>query len=461
MFFKKGDFKILIGLAIPLLMGGIIESSLGLTSNIFLAQLGTETFAAGSLVAWFFATLMVIIWGIFTAVSVLVSRYDGAKDVKSISLVMRDSMWMSLLFLIPITLLIWNLAPVLIYLGQKPFIISRATPYMHALAWSVLPDFISLALLQFIVGLGQTRVNLIFTMLWVPINVFCNWIFIFGKFGLPEMGVAGLGWGTTTAFWLLTLALIIYLALRPIYRQYWPEFFTWSKPAYLWELIKVGLPMGLMFFVEVGFFFVLALVMGTKGKDILAANQAAMQFLGFFVTLSFYTAQAVTVRMGNQLGAKQPDVANRAAYAGLIIAFTLLFTVSLFEWLFPSVFLAVDFGHGNHHGDIAVVIDTAIKFLAIGAIFQVIESLRITMFGALRALKDTAYTLFTSFIAFWCVAVPLGFILDIYTPLKAYGFWWALTASSLVNLGLLYFRFKKKMRCEINQPTDSNVDSTN
>src|SRR3990167_1946333 len=117
MYFQKGDFKVLFGLAVPLLLSSFIEASLGFTSSIFLAHLGPVALGAGSLIVWFFATLMVIIWGLFTAVSFLIH----------------------------------NMSPVLLLLGQQPFVISRALPYLHALSWTVLPDFISLILLQFII----------------------------------------------------------------------------------------------------------------------------------------------------------------------------------------------------------------------------------------------------------------------------------------------------------------------
>lgn len=119
MFFKKGDFKILIGLAIPLLLSGAIESSLGFTSNVFLAHLGPLALGAGSLIVWFFATLMVIIWGIFTAVSILIANYHGANNNEAIGLVLRDSIILAILLTIPTALLIYHLSPVLIDLGKN------------------------------------------------------------------------------------------------------------------------------------------------------------------------------------------------------------------------------------------------------------------------------------------------------------------------------------------------------
>ncbi len=440
---SKNDFKNLISLAIPLILSGLMESSIGFISSVFLAKLGPLELAAGSLASWGFATLMIIMWGLLTAVSVLVSRYFGAKDTKAIGAVLRDAIFLGLILVIPSTLLIWNAAPILTLLGQKAAIVSQAVPYLHALAWGILPDFISLILLQFIIGLGQTRINLIFTLAWVPVNVMLNYVFTFGKFGFPALGMAGLGWGTTASYWILALLLIAFMGSRKIYRPYLKASWEKFKPTHVAELFKVGLPMGLMYALEIGFFFTMALIMGQYGIKEIDANQITMQYLGLFVTVVFATAQAVTVRMGHQIGAKNYQGANRAAYAGLILSFGLTFLAACSEWFLPRQLIAVDLG-GMSISD-SELIALTIQFLAIAAVFQLTESLRITLFGALRALEDTRFTLFTSFIAFWCIAIPMGFMIDKLFHFDASSYWVGLTLSGMMSVSLLYWRFRRMM----------------
>lgn len=443
MYFQKGDFKVLFSLAVPLLLSGFIEASLGFTSSIFLAHLGPVAFGAGSLIVWFFATLMVIIWGLFTAVSVLVSSHHGAGDNQAIGLVLRDSIGLGVLLAIPVSLLIYKMSPVLVFLGQKPFVVARALPYLHALSWTVLPDFISLILLQFIIGLGKTRVNLIFTLMWVPINILFNYLFIFGKLGFHRYGIAGLGWGATASFSLLTILLCIYLIASVSYQRYWEGFKRRTKPQYFGELIKIGLPIGFMVCLEVACFFTITLIMGTIGVNELAANQLTMQYVGFFGTLSFTIAQAVTVRMSNQLGAKHADIANRAAYVGIVLSVGFILIVVCLEWFYPHVLIALDFNPNQIHN--AIMINMSIKFLAVAAIFQLVESVRIPLFGALRALKETNFTLFTSFIGFWCIGIPSGNFFHKYLGVGVYGYWLGLALGAVINALLLYWRYRKKI----------------
>ena len=451
---QKSDVKVMLGLAVPLIITGFLESSIGFTSNFYLAHLGPQYLAAGSLVAWFNATIMIILWGVLMAVSVLISHLDGAKDSQAIAWVLRDGIYLSVLLVVPTFILIYNLAPILLLLGQKPSLVVLAVPYMHALAWSVIPDFVGLCLLQFLTGLGHTRTYLLITLCWVPVNLLCNYMFTFGKLGAPDLGIAGLGWGTTISYWVTVIALVIYLPLKKCYRQYFWVFKQFSKPRYLGELLKVGLPIGFMWFVEVAFFFCLALIMGHHGVVLLDSSQITMQYVAFFVSIAFSVAQAITVRMGNQLGAKHYQNAYRALYAGALVSVLGIVIPVLLYWFAPQYLINLDIN--PQHTNSAAISAYVIKFFAIAAVFQLIEALRISLFGALRALKDTRFTLFTSFITFWCISLPIGYVLADLFHVGPSGYWWAMVLGAACNTLLLLFRYRSKFAQFIeNQPAGS------
>lgn len=324
--------------------------------------------------------------------------------------------------------------------------VARASPYLHALSWTVLPDFLSLVLLQFIIGLGKARTNLIFTMLWVPINIAFNYIFVFGKLGIHKYGIAGLGWGATASFTLLTVLLTIYININHDYKKYLISFWDKSKPTYLIELLKVGLPLGFMFCLEVACFFTISLFMGNMSATALEANQLTLQYMGFFGSLMFAIAQAITVRAGNQLGAKQIDVANRAAYAGITVTFCYALIVALTFWLIPHKLIALDFNNSKVNSE---MITMAIKLFSVVAIFQLIESIRIALFGALRALKDTKFTLLSSLIGFWGVGIGIGYVFYHYLKIGPNSYWWALSLGAALNAVLLLWRYRRKIAATV------------
>jgi MATE family multidrug resistance protein len=393
--FSRLEFHSLLKLAIPLVLNGFLEASVGFSSTYFLAQLGALELAAGALAQWVFFTMMVILWGTLCSVSVVVAQKYGQKNETAIAQVLRDGLILALLMSLPTVLLLRNIGPILLLAGQEPSTVHLAVSYMRALSWGMAPDFIMLVLGQFLIGMGHTRTTLFFTLLWVPLNIVSNYAFMFGKFGLPTLGMAGIGWGTSFAFTVMAVVLFSYLYANKKYRPYIAQAFRWTKPSFLIELCQVGIPMGSMYCIEVGFFMTLTLIMGHWGASILAANQITLQFSGLFSVATFSIAQAVTVRMGHTLGANQPNQAERSAYIGMGMALAFMSLVALGWWIVPEMFIGFDLNLSDPRN--ADIIHYAKQFLAIGAFFQLIETIRFVLFGALRGLKDTRFTLLVDF----------------------------------------------------------------
>ncbi|MEO8401008.1 MAG: MATE family efflux transporter [Gammaproteobacteria bacterium] len=440
----KNDFSPLLKLAIPLIITTVVQSGVTFLGNTFLAHLSEQAFAAGALVSWLFFTLINLLLGTFNAVNILVAHKFGENDHRGISLVLRDGFLLAMLLIIPTFLLLWNISFICSLLGQKPELIALATLYLHALAWGLLPKFILMVLFEFLIGLGHTRVSMSFNLASIPLYIFFSYALIFGKLGFPELGIAGAGWGMTVSDWIAATILCLYINYSQSYRAYVKSIFTWSAPFYLWEIIKLGLPIGLMFTIEVGFFFAVTLFMAVISIASLAANQIVMQYLGLLIDIILSLAQAMTVRMGHHLGANQPKIAERTSYAGIILSTIIMIIIAFFYWFSSDALISVDFNLYDPRN--AETIYLAKKFLFIAAFFQILEAIRIALFGSLRGLKDTRFSLFTSIISFWCVALPIGCLLAFWFKIGGSGFWVGMVIGTICSVPLLYGRFKRKMR---------------
>ena len=430
-------------LSIPLVLTGLLQSSMSFFENIFLAHLGPHVLAAGALVAWLFWTLISIIFGAFSSVNILVAHKHGAKDIEGISHVLRDGLILAILLAIPTFLLIWNIAPLFKLFGQSPALVALAMTYLHALAWGLFPKFILIVFYEMLIGLGHARVITIFTMLTIPLYILFSYTLIFGKLGLPMLGIAGAGWGMTIGDWFSAICLCLYVFLNKQYRCYLISIFNFKTHSYLCEMLKLGMPVGAMYGVEVCFFFAVTLLMGLISIQTLAANQVTMQFLGPLIGIIFSIAQAMTVRMGHELGANHPEEASRAGYAGMVVVTIFMSIVAIFYWLIPEVLIAIDFN--IHIPQNFKTIQYAKEFMFIAAFFQLFESIRIAMFGALRGLKDTRFPLLASVISYWCIALPIGYVLSIYLKLGGIGFWYGMVVGAVFSSTLLFKRFKSKI----------------
>ncbi len=435
----KHDFSPVLKLAIPLILTGAFQSSLGFFENIFLAHLGREVLAASALVSWLFFTMISIIFGTLSSVNVLISHRYGAKDHEGVTLVLRDAFLLALLLTLPTFLLFWYASDILSLFGQKPELVALAKLYLHALAWGLFPKFLLIVSFELVIGLGHSRTIMVFTILSIPLYILFSYVLIFGKFGFPMLAIAGAGWGMTFADWIIATIVCILLWLSKTYKRYIRSIFTLVKPFYLWELLCIGVPMGAMFCVETGYFFLMTLAMGWISVATLAANQIAFQYLGFLTSVVFSISQALTVRMGHLLGANEFNGAKRSAYAGIILSLVFMLLIAQLYWFFPGILISVDLNINNHANSETVHLATL--FLFICGFFQIFESIRLSLFGALRGLKDTKFTLITSIIGFWCISLPIGYLFSIPLSFGGAGFWWAMVAGAFCSVILLYKRF--------------------
>ncbi len=439
----KNDLSPLIKLAVPLAVTALVQSSIWFFQTLFLAHVSVETLAASSLVNWFFGTVAVILFGTLSSINILVAYKHGANDDEGIMRVARDGILLAILLVIPAIFLLWNMADLFAWMGQSRSVVVLARAYLNALFWGLLGDFITMAFFEVMIGLGHTRAILVFSTLFVLLNIFLSYTLILGRFGFSQLGMAGAGWAMAISYWITFVIFLAYLWSRKMYRYYFRDIFKLVPTQHIVELFKLGIPMGGMYFVEVGFFFILALMMGLLGSQYQAANQVALQYLNLVINIVFAIAQAITVRMGHLLGSDQPKSAEKAAYVGIGLSVIVAFVSAITYWVLPELLIAVDVN--IHDPKNAKFVELARNFLAICAAYQFIEAIRITYFGALRGLKDTHYSLISSLIGFWFISIPIGYLLAIYFKFGGLGFWWAMILGSVMSALLLAQRFRKKM----------------
>jgi multidrug resistance protein, MATE family len=436
------ESRTLLALAIPLIMSGLIETSVGFFSNIFLAHLGPDSLAAGALVNWVFVTIMVIVWGTLSASTTLVARYFGRENLAQIQNVLCASLLLAVVLMLPSMLLIWNLAPIFLFFGQEPSIVLLAKPYLHGLTWAIIPDFLYTVAMQFVAGLGRTKINMSFSFLFVPLCIFFNYVLVFGIGVFPKLGIAGIGWGTALAFWMVAILFIFYFFLKKDLRIYLQLAALQKVMTALKEIFQVGLPLGLMYCVEIGYFLAMTILMGLINEATLSANQVTLQFFWLFSIVTFSLAQGITIRVGHSSASNDKKALHYATYVGLFYACSYTLVVGLVYWKFPHTLIGIDFSLNDAKH--AAIIQLAKEFLKIAAWVQLVEAIRFTFFGSLRGLKDTKFSLFNSILLFWIAALPLAYLAILF-GFAGPGVWWGTLLGEIIGLPLLIWRYHRKV----------------
>ncbi len=441
--FNPAEPTQIIKLAFPLFLSSIVGFSLAFSTTLFLARLGQDELAAGALVSTTFMTLMVVFANILVAVAVLVSYQRGAKQEKEISHILRDALLMAF----PLTaigiLLLLNGERFLSLVGQPPSVIEFAHLYFFRLALSLFPNFVVLVLMQFLIGMGHVRTSMMVTFISIPMIIIINYLFIFGISGFPGQGIAGMGWGVVITYWCLAVGLIAYIASNRSYKPYISGMFQLNRPYFPAKLMQIGLPIGLMLLVEISFFMVLMMLMGNIGAHALAANQITLQCLGFSLIVAAAISEAVTMRTSHAIGAKNFNAIKKSYYSGILIVAIISIIFALFYLLFPGV--VVNFFLNVHDPENFAAIEQAKQFLKVCAFLQTLECVKIVIFGALVAFKDTKFGLVVTFIIFWVITLPIGYFTSIHLHWGGIGYWYGMVIGMACGAILLYRRVQYLM----------------
>jgi MATE family multidrug resistance protein len=341
---------------------------------------------------------------------------------------------------------------------QHQNVLMLATHYAHALLWST-PSVIILAILEyFLIGIGKTKLSLWISLLQVPLEVFLMYVFIFGKFGMPAYGVAGVGYGLTASFTVIVIILIIYLyyarSMQP-YRLF--KYLGQFNRSIFNEIIHVGLPVGVMYSIEVATFVIATFFIARVSTVNLAAHQIAMQYLSVTITIAYAMSQAVATRVGQNIGRGNIIGVRYASFVGIGITFLFMLVVCLVYLFYPHMLLRLDFDISDSRN--FSLMKQALGFLTILGIYQLLDSCRIIEAGALRGLKDTRYSMYISLITFWLIGLVSAYLLGFIYHWHGIGVWVGLTLGVAVGVVILFVRLYYKLGTLGTQPSISNGTS--
>jgi MATE family multidrug resistance protein len=316
-----------------------------------------------------------------------------------------------------------------------------------------LPAYILMALQSFLSAHGATRAVLIITVAGVGVNLLANYLLVFGNWGFPKLGIMGSGLSTTIVNVAMLALTIVYIQMHKRFRRYhiWHKFFEadWKR---LWELVKIGGPIGAMLLAEVALFTTASLLQGWLGEAELAAHSVALTIasLAFMVPLGL--SQATVVRVGIALGEKNKDGMRKAGWAAMVLTLGFMAMTSIVFFAVPHqiVGLFLDSRMPENTAPLAL----AASFLVVAALFQLFDGAQVTMSAALRGLSDTNMPLVIALIGYWLVGFPVAYYFGFHTPLRGVGVWVGLAAGLAAVAVVLTLRWTMRERLKL---TDKEV----
>lgn len=430
-------------LAGPIVAAQLAFISMGFVDTVMVGRLGPEALAGVALGHTVFFFCGTVGMGTIRAVGPMVSQAVGARESTTASRSVRQGLWLCLGLGVLVVLLLSVLEPVLRWAGQREVAVEGAMAYLRAARWGILPFLGFAALRSFVEGLSRPLPVTVITVIGVVLNIGANELLMFGRWGLPALGLAGTGWATTIVFTGLFVALAGFVHQVAPFSEY--DIFRRVRgpdAGYLGELLRIGGPMGMSRGIESSLFLVTTVMMGTLGTTALAAHQVALQCAAFTFMVPLGIGMAGTVRVGQAAGREDEAAARRAG--GVAVGLATIFmvaTATLFVTLpRPLVGLYLDLSASEN----AEVIALAVRLLGVAAVFQVFDGIQVAVHGALQGLKDTRVPMGIALVTYWGIGLTTGYYWGVQAG-SPEGLWWGLVVGLAAAAVLLVGRFHRQV----------------
>lgn len=424
-------------LALPLIAGQVGQMLMGVADTVMIGRVGVIELGVASLVSAISHVPLLLGFGLLTAVSVKVSQARGANQPAAAREALRHGTWLAAGFALLVLAATALAMPRLDWLGQPDEVTAAMPPYLWLVMLSMLPMLLGTAWKNHADAMSLPWPPFCIMLAGVLLNVFLNWLLIYGNWGLPRMELVGAGWATLIARGATALALLVWLLRSPRLHGWVPH--RWGWPVHgrvLASMLAIGVPASLHILTEVTAFAGAAILIGTLGAVPLAAHQIAITCAATTFMVPLGLAMALTVRIGEVTGGRQPLRRGPIHRGG---------------WWFAGAFMSLSMtsfilAGGTIAGwfiDDPEVVRLAAGLLVIAGVFQLFDGWQVVAAGSLRGIGDVRVPALIALAAYWGVAIPLGAMLAFRTPLGAHGMWIGLAAGLALAAAALGLRCRR------------------
>jgi len=421
----------------PLALTQLASTAIGITSVLYMGWSGAHALAAGTLALHFYVFFSVFSGGLLTAASPLMAHSFGAEASERAKQIAGQSIVLASIVALTGSLITWHTSDFLILLGQPASIAAQADAFAKANALAFLPASLLLVLRNYAAAAGHPRFGLIAILVGIAANAFVGYGLMFGRFGMPALGLLGLGMSVTGTNVLMFLTVFVMVQTHATLRI---RFSHLGIGAFTRQIVRLGWPMGLSGLGSVGTFVAATFVIASMGSTQVAAHAIALQAQNVGFALLWGGAQATTIRMGWATGAGLQQETERAAWTGVgtAIATALLLSLGIAALREPIVGLFLDASVPAN----AVTITAAMAVMLAVAVYQLASGPMLVATSALRGLRDTKVPFMVSLSGYWLIGGSLAALLALGAGLEARGIWYGLCLGVLMAAAVLFARLR-------------------
>ena len=444
-------YKRNLKVAFPVMLTQLGASLVGLFDSIMVGRYATVDLAAVSFSNALFFTVMVFAMGALMGLTPLVgiqvgslssdSSHGEQSNIRSlIASFFQNGMLFTVLLSFLSLVLLGGCIPFLHCFGQDPEVVQAARPYYTLIVLSIIPFLFFTFFKQFLEGLGNTAVAMVITLVMNGLNIFLNWLFIYGNWGCPELGATGAGIGSLVARIGMPVCFVVVMYLRKEWRGYlssirWQSF----RLSVIKELTKIGFPIGVQTLMETIAFTAAFVFIGWISKEALAAHQIANQMCDMTFMIILGIGSATTIRVSHQLGANHLEGVRMASNASIHL-------VLLINAVGAAVMIGLRHQIPMLFTKDQEVIAIASQLIALAGVLQFADGLQVVAASMLRGITDVKVPMVIAMFSYSIVCISIGLFLAFPMGMGAVGIWIGFVVGLSVAAICLHTRFRIKYR---------------
>ena len=419
-YFKEAQS--LLSLGIPIILAQFSQTAMGFVDTVMAGKVSETDMSAVAVGTSIWLPAILFGHGLLLALTPVVAQLNGSGRRQVIGNHIQQGLWLAFFLSLLVIGILYNSNHII---NNMPNInhelANKAVRFLHAIMWGT-PGYLFYQVLRSQCdGLSKTKPGMFIGFLGLFINIPVNYIFIYGHFGVPALGGVGCGVATASVYWAMFLVMCWYVRHTPSQRDIRAnQQFALPDFVLLKRLFVLGLPIGLAYFFEVTLFAIVALLVAPLGIIAVTGHQVALNFSSLMFMFPISLGMAATIRVGYNLGSASTANAKVSAYTSIMVGLTIacctaIVTVSLKEQIALMY---------NRNPEVVLL---ASQLMLFAAIYQISDAIQVIGAGILRGYKDTRSIFFITFIAYWLLGLPSGYLLgltDLILPhLGPKGFW--------------------------------------
>ena len=430
-------YKRNLSLAFPVMITQAGQMIVQFADNIMVGHLGTSQFAGVGFANALFSMGLVFCTCFTQGVIPFIGQNFGRGEHKKVAQYFTNGMVLDIIMCLVLMGSMLAAVPLMDHMGQDPQILGYAKEYYKIMVYSLAPFVIFYVIRALTEGVGNTKYTMYITVFCNALNIFLNWVLIFGHCGFEAMGVEGAAVATFISRMAMMAIGIAILLTGKLYKRYLADIkLSALNLKQFIQVARTSFPISLQGLVEVTTFSVAGIMVGWFGEVAMAAHQASQTF----ITFSFMVAQGVgvaaTIRVSHQYGEKRFADARKAGFAASHISLVLMamagITFVLFNDVIPYIFTKDE-----------AVVEIAGHLLYVAAAFQLFDAVQLSALASLRALADVKWPLITSLVSYYLVGLPFAYVAGTIWNWGPVGVWTGLLLGLMLAAILFLYRFNK------------------